>query len=139
MDTSLIRHGFVLITAALVTGFVIPAVELPRLALASHTIGVLGGLLLIAVGTVWRRFNLSTGQQRTMYACWLYASYVNWLAILLGAVLGTGKLTPVASAGATGPPAAEAVVSIALVTVGLTSLLAVGLALWGLRSTEAEA
>jgi hydroxylaminobenzene mutase len=137
MDRKLIRHGFVLIAAALGTGFVIPTVELPRLALSAHTIGVLGGVLLTAVGAVWRRFDLSDGQRRTMYIAWLYSSYVNWLAVLVGSVLGTGKLTPVASAGAIGPPVAEAVVSAALVSVGVASLVAVGIAVWGLRGAEA--
>jgi hydroxylaminobenzene mutase len=71
-----------------------------------------------------------------MYIAWLYSNYVNWLAVVVGSVLGTGKLTPVASNGATGSPVAEALVSAALVSVGVASLVAVGLALWGLRGEE---
>ena len=54
MDRGLLRHGFVLIAAALCSGFVIPAAKIPRLALSAHTIGVLSGVLLIAVGLVVR-------------------------------------------------------------------------------------
>jgi hydroxylaminobenzene mutase len=136
MDRSIVRHGFILIAAALLSGFVIPAARIPRLALSAHSIGVLSGVLLIAVGVVWSQFALSERQARAMSWAWLYSSYVNWFAILLGAILGTGRMTPVASAGAVGSPAAEAAVSIMLVTVGLVSLVAVGLALWGMRGEQ---
>jgi hydroxylaminobenzene mutase len=133
MERNLVRHGFILIAVALLSGLVIPAAKIPRLALSAHTIGVMSGMLLIVVALVWQRFNLSDRQRRIKYWAWLYSSYVNWLAILIGAIAGTGKMTPVASAGMVGSPIAEAAVAVMLVTVAITSLTAVGLALWGLR------
>jgi hydroxylaminobenzene mutase len=134
MERRLIRHGFILIAAALLSGFVIPAARIPRLALSAHTIGVMSGMLLIVVALVWQRFSLSDRQRRTKYWAWICSSYINWLAILIGALAGTGKMTPVASAGMVGSPIAEAAVAVMLATVAITSLLAVGLALWGLRA-----
>lgn len=136
MDRRLIRHGFVLIAAALISGFAIPKAEIPRLALSAHTIGVLSGVLLVGVGAVWQRLRLSKRQRTTVYWTWLYSSYVNWGAVLGGAMIGTGKMTPVASGGAVGSSVAEAVVSTLLVSVGLVSLVAVFLSLWGLRGED---
>ena len=134
MNKTIIRHGFVLILLALVSGLFVQAMPIPRLGLSAHTIGILSGALLIAMGAVWPLFVLSARQQQLMYWSWLYSSYVNWFACLLGAVAGAGKTTPVASAGAVGPAAAEAVVCILLVSVAVASFIAVGLSIFGLRS-----
>jgi len=136
MDRRLLRHGFVLIALALVTGFAIPSAEIPRLALSAHKIGVVGGMLLIAVGMVWDRFRLTNRQFGVMFWSWLYSSYVNWLAILVGAMLGTGRMTPVASGGLVGNPLSEQVISLMLVSVALVSLVAVSLSLWGMRGSD---
>lgn len=134
MNKTIIRHGFVLILLALVSGLFVQAMPIPRLGLSAHTIGILSGALLIAIGAVWPLFVLSARQQQLMYWSWLYSSYVNWFACLLGAVVGAGKTTPVASAGAVGPAAAEAAVGILLVSVAVASFIAVGLSIFGLRS-----
>ena len=135
MNTGAIRHGFVLIALALVSGFFIPSMEVPRLGLSAHTIGVLSGVLLIALGAVWQQFSLSAGQLLAMYWSWLYSSYVNWLGCLIGAVFGAGNTTPVASGGYVGSSVVENVVTTLLVSVGVSALLAVALSIWGLRAT----
>lgn len=133
MSRSIIRHGFVLILLALVGGLFIPAMEIPRLGLSAHTIGLLGGVLLIALGAIWRQFSLTDRQGKIMYWTWLYANYVNWLGCLVGAVTGAGRTTPVAAAGATGSALAENAVALLLLSVAAASFVAVGLSLWGLR------
>lgn len=137
MNRSIIRHGFILILLALVSGLFVQAMPIPRLGLSAHTIGILGGTLLMAIGAVWPLLVLSPGQQRLMYWAWLYSSYINWLGCLLGALVGAGKATPIASAGVVGSVAGEAVVGVMLVSVALASFVAVGLSLWGLRSRAA--
>jgi hydroxylaminobenzene mutase len=137
MNRGIVRHGFILIALALISGLFIPAVEIPRLAVSAHTIGIFSGVLLIAVGAVWKQFSLSVSHRRVMYGSWLYSSYVNWLGCLVGALLGAGKTTPVASSGAVGSAAAEAVVAFMLISVALVSFVAVGLSIWGLRHREA--
>lgn len=136
MTRRLIRHGFILILIALVSALFIPAMPIPRLGLSAHTIGILSGVLLIAVGSIWTQFSLSPRQTQILYWSWLYSSYVNWLGCLLGAVLGAGKATPLASAGTVGSSDAEAVVGLLLGSVALASFIAVGLSLWGLRSNR---
>ncbi|MDX1497221.1 MAG: hypothetical protein R3352_06675, partial [Salinisphaeraceae bacterium] len=97
------------------------------------------GVLLIVLGAIWQAFSLSSRQSRLMYYAWLYANYMNWLGCLVGAVFGAGKATPVASAGAVGTPLVEGAVAFLLGSVGLASFIAVGLSLWGLRSSAKSA
>lgn len=134
MNKSITKHGFILILLALVSGLFVSAMEIPRLGLSAHTIGILSGVLLIAIGAIWQQFSLSAGQFKILYWSWLYSSYVNWLGCLVGAIFGAGKTTPVASAGVIGPETAEAAVAIMLGSVALASFIAVGFSLWGLRA-----
>lgn len=133
MNRTLIRHGFLLTFVSLFGAFFIPLMSIPRLGLSAHTIGMMSGTLLIAVGAVWSQFDLGERPRRVLHWSWLYAGYVNWFAILLGAILGTGRTTPLASGGIVGSSAAELVVTVLLVSVGLISLFAAGLSLWGFR------
>lgn len=133
MEISLLRYGFLLILLSLVGGFFVSATKVPRLALSAHTIGVLGGVLLIVVGAIWPHFQLAQPQSSWLKWSWVYSSYVNWFAVLIGALLGTGKATPVASGGLVGKAPAEGIVAGLLATVAVASLIAAGLSLWGLR------
>jgi len=135
MNISLLRHGFTLILIALLAGIFIPAMIFPRLGLSAHTIGVLSGTLLIAVGAIWQNFRLSARQSSLLKWSWLYSGYANWLGCLVGAVTGAGKMTPIATAGAVGPAFAEGVVMVLLVSTGIAAIVAIGLSLWGLRAT----
>jgi len=139
MNQSMIRHGFILILIALVSGLLIPVLPIPRLGLSAHTIAILSGVLLIAIGAIWSQLSLSTKQTKVMYWSWLYSSYINWLGCFVGAILGAGKATPLASSGVVGSEVAELVVVMLLGTVALASFIAVGLSLWGLRSRENSA
>ena len=133
MNTHLFRQAFVLILLSLIGGLLVPLMAIPRLGLSAHTIGLLSGVLLIAIGAIWPHFRLSSTQALVHQWAWLYSSYANWLACLLGALLGAGKMTPIASAAATGSPLEEALVAALFGSVGLSSFIAVGLSLWGLR------
>lgn len=139
MNRGMIKHGFILILIALVSGLLVGAMPIPRLGLSAHTIAIVSGVLLIAVGAIWSQFSLSPKNTKLMYWAWLYSSYTNWLACIVGALFGAGKVTPLASSGAIGSQAAEAVVAALFGTVALASFIAVGLSLWGLRSFENSA
>lgn len=136
MNRNIIRHGFILILLSLITGLLVQAIEIPRLGLSAHTIAILSGVLLIAIGAIWRVFELTEKQKKIMYFSWLYSSYVNWFGCLLAGVFGAGKVTPLAASGATGSDLMEAVVAILLTSVALASFLAVGLSIFGLKSKD---
>ncbi|WP_323752522.1 hypothetical protein [Marinobacter sp.] len=135
MNRRIIRHGFVLILLALITGLLLPQMQIPRLGLSSHTIGLLSGALLIAIGAVWPVFKLPEALSKTMYCMWVYSSYANWLGCLVGAFSGAGQMTPISSAGREAGGGAELIVAVLLISVALTSLVAVTLSIWGLRVT----
>ena len=132
MTDGLIKHGFILIFLALVTGFAIPQAESPRLALSAHTIGLLSDILLLAVAGIWQRLRLSECQLRVTYWGWVYSGYANWAGILFGAMVGTGRMTPLASGGATGAELPEMLVGFLLMSLSLAALIAAGLSIWGL-------
>lgn len=136
VNRPLVRHGFVLILLALVTGFLLPGLRIARLGLSAHTIGLLGGILLIAIGAVWPQFDLGPRQTQAMFWTWVISSYANWLGCLVGAITGAGRMTPIAADGSVSGGAAELVVAVLLLGVVVTSLVAVSLSLWGLRSRD---
>lgn len=138
MNQSIIRHGFILILIALVTGLLLPAMQIPRLGLSAHTIGILSGVLLIGIGAIWSIFSLSSRQLLIMYWGWVYSSYANWLGCLIGAFTGAGQMTPLASSGAQADAAAESAVAVLLISVSITALVAVVLSIWGLRRHSAK-
>ena len=132
MENRLIRHGFILILLSLFTGFAIPAAEAPRLALSAHTIGLMSGILLLAIAGIWSRLALSEGQLKVTYWGWIYASYTNWLGILLGALTGAGRMTPLASKGVTGSDASELLVAFFLISLSLAALVSTALSIYGI-------
>jgi|GEM_PF-550625 len=134
MNLSLFRYAFVLILLALIGGFFVQIMAVPRLGLSAHTIGVYSGVLLIAVGAIWQNFHLSLRQASLLKWCWIYSGYANWLCTIVGGVFGAGKMTPIASAGFVGSPLIENVVAGLLISEAFASLAAVGLSLWGLRA-----
>lgn len=134
MNKSMIQWGFLLIGLGLLTGFIIPMTQLPRLGLSAHTIALLSGIFLMALGAVWGQFTLTDGQKKWLGLSWLYASYANWFGILLGAFLGAGKMTPLAAKGATGSEGSELAVAVFLGSLSLAALIGTGLAVYGLRS-----
>ena len=131
MPDKLIKHGFILIFLALVTGFAIPQAQSPRLALSAHTIGLLSGILLLAVAGIWERLRLSERQLRVTYWGWVYSGYANWAGILFGSMTGAGRMTPLAANGMTGTDFSELVVAFLLVSLSLAALVSASLSIWG--------
>lgn len=136
MERKLVKHGFILIFLALLTGFAIPAAAAPRLALSAHTIGLISGILLLAIAAIWNRLVLSDRQLSITYWGWLYSSYANWAAILLGAMTGSGRMTPLASRGLTGSDTVEFIVGFLLISLSLAALVAAALSIWGMSREE---
>lgn len=133
MNRSLVRLGFILVLLALLTGLAVPRFANPRLGLAAHTTGFLGGMFLVVLGVVAPAFTLGRRAAAALEWCWAYAAYANWLAAVIAAATGASRLTPLAGAGTSGGPVAEAVVGALLVSLSLAALAGAGLAVWGLR------
>jgi (hydroxyamino)benzene mutase len=94
----LLQFGVLLFLVGLLTGFVIPALANPRMALASHLEGIMNGLFLIALGLIWPRLVLGRGALGAIYGFALYGTFVNWAATLLAAIWGAGApMMPIAA------------------------------------------
>lgn len=133
MNRLQVQLGFVLILLALLTGFGAPLFANPRLGLAAHTVGITGGLVLIALGALAGSFALGPRAAAVMMWAWVYAAYANWAGSVLGAITGASRLTPIAGAGTTGGSLAEAVVAFLLQTLAVAALIGTVLAVWGFR------
>ena len=124
ISRKIVAAGAILFLLGLITGFIIPLLENPRMGLAGHLEGVMNGTFLIAVGAVWTRLVLSTGFERTAFWLLLYGTYANWLLVLLAAFFGTSEMTPIAGAGYSGLPWQETLVTAGLSSVGIAMLIA---------------
>jgi hydroxylaminobenzene mutase len=136
MDRTLLRLGFILILLALLTGFAVPLFVNARLGLTAHIVGLLGGMMLLLIGLVSSALALEPRAILVFRWCWIYATYANWIASVLGAATGASGLTPLAGAGTSGPPLAEHTVAFFLFSLSLAAIVGAALAVWGLRSTS---
>ncbi|HYI10226.1 MAG TPA: hydrogenase [Thermoanaerobaculia bacterium] len=139
MNRLQIQFGFVLILLALCTGFGMPLFTNTRLGLAAHVVGITGGLVLIALGSLAGSFLLGARAAAVMMWSWVYAAYANWFASLLGAVTGASRLTPIAGAGTVGDAVAETIVSFLLQSLAVAALTGTVLAVWGFRKPRTVA
>lgn len=136
MNRLQIQLGFVLILLALMTGFGMPFFVNTRLGLASHIVGITGGLVLIALGALGGSFALGKRSAAVMMTTWVYAAYANWLACLIGAITGASRLTPIAGAGTSADALSEGVVSFLLQSLAVAALIGTALAVWGFRKPK---
>src|ERR1700753_64205 len=99
MQSLLFMLGLVLFLLGLLTGFAIPAMKNPRMALASHLEAVLNGMFLVLLGLLWPHIHLPDAWGVTAVALIVYAAYANWVANLLAAAWGAGRRLPPRPAG----------------------------------------
>jgi hydroxylaminobenzene mutase len=134
----LVRHGLILFLLGLVVGFAVQSFANPRSGLSAHLEGVMNGTFLIALGAAWSEIRLPRRAAIATVALATYGAYANMVGTTLSAVFGTSEATPLAGAGHHGAPLHETLVSALLVSVGLSMVVALGLALWGaLRAAPA--
>ncbi len=136
-DTRLVFSGLLLFFLSLLTGLLLvaspPFVANPRGVLAGHMEAALNGMFLILVGLFFSRVRLSAGQARVCRGALLYGCYANWFFSTLAGILGTSDATPLAGAGHHAAAWLEQVLTLALVSVALSTLVAVVLLLVGVR------
>jgi hydroxylaminobenzene mutase len=134
----LIWHGMFLFLLGLLTGFVEQKFINPRMGLAAHLEGVMNGTFLVALGAVWAEVRLAPRLKLVAYWSALYGAYINWAAVILAAVFGTAALSPITSAGHSGLPWQETLVTLTLLSVGISIVGSSVLVLWGLRRAAAS-
>lgn len=134
----LLQLGVLLFLAGLLTGFAIPALVNPRMALSSHLEGVLNGLFLVALGLIWPRLRLAPAAAAVTFWLAVYGTFANWAATLLAAAWGAGRMMPIAAGAHHGSATQETVIMLLLVTLSIAMVAACALVLWGLRGGGAS-
>jgi len=134
----LLFGGVLLFFLGLLTGLLLPILPYPRLGLGAHMTAVMNGMFLVLLGLLWDRLVLSARAASLAFGLILYATYANWAFSLLGAILGTGKFTPLAADGRLALPWKEALVGAGLVTLAIAMVTACILLLYGLRRPAAR-
>jgi hydroxylaminobenzene mutase len=122
----------------LLTGFGLPALENPRMGLASHLEGIMNGLFLILLGILWRRLRLSRWQAIAAFTLVIYGTFANWTATLMAAVWGAGRSMPIAAVGHQGPAWQEGALDLLLFSLSFSMIAVCGLVLWGLRDARRQ-
>jgi hydroxylaminobenzene mutase len=100
VSSTLSFMGVLLFMLGLLTGFGIPAFGSPRIGLSAHLDAIESGLALIAFGLLLLHLRISIGWARLIAHTMWISLYVLWLGLVTGAVFGTGKIFPIAGAGA---------------------------------------
>ena len=130
----MLRFGVLLVLLALLIGLAIPALAVPRLGVAAHVNGVVGGVALLVLGLLWPQLQL--GRRGLGAAFWLavYSFFVATLMPLLGGAWAAGAtMLPLAAGTARGTPLQEAILSTGLVTAGVSVFVLFVLLFLGLR------
>ena len=134
----LMWHGMLLFLIGLFTGFAEGRFSNVRMGLAAHLEGVMNGIFLVALGSIWTEVRLPPTAKKIAYWTALYGTYVNWLFTTLAAVFGTAALSPITAAGHSGQPWQESLVMAGLMSVGIVIVASSVLVLWGLRARAVQ-
>jgi hydroxylaminobenzene mutase len=131
--------GFVLFALGLASGFLVPAVALPRVGLSAHLAGVQSGMLLVILGLVWPHLSLAGGAERAARGLAIASLYATWLGIQLAAAFGATGAMPLASGGAASSAAGwqEALAGGLVIGGAVASVPATALVLLGFRRRPA--
>ena len=127
----LLSAGILLFLLALFTGMIFPQLKNPRMGLSAHLVGLIGGVFLVAVGSVWREITLSKRLAAIAFGCAIFGAYANLVTTFLAAAFATNRLTPLA--GHPAAPLEENIVTIGLVLASAAMVTCCILLLWGLR------
>lgn len=139
LSRKLIRSGILLFLFGLLTGFVLPVMQNPRMGLSSHLEGVQNGMLLMLFGIIWSRLNLSNQALTWVYFLALFGTYSNWATTFLAGLWGAGEeLMPIAGAGFNGAAWQEILIKFGLFSLAISMVIVSVMLLIGLRGKDPE-
>ena len=129
--------GTMLFLLSLLVGFAIPALANPRMGVSVHVAGLQSGMALWALGLMWQRVALPAGWERVAQVLAVAGLYAVFISLLLAALWGTSRATPIAGAGHQASHMREVFVTIVLASGSLASAAATAVVLWGLCAWKA--
>ena len=127
----LLFFGVLLFFLGLLVGLFIPLMANPRMGLTTHLEGVMNGIFLVVLGLIWVKIEVSSSWLKTAFWLTLYGSFANFIAVLIAAITGAGKMMPIAG-GQEGSAIIEGIVSFLLISLALAMLTVCIIALSGL-------
>jgi len=102
--------------------------------LSVHTLRALQGVMLLGLGLLWPKLNLSTRKSRIAFWTYLYSSFATLIPYVMAAVWGVGNSTiPLAAGTAHGTPLQEMVIKVVLYSAAAPFFVSMALVLLGLR------
>src|SRR6185503_19852505 len=127
----LLRHGFIFLFIALWLVIATATMSHPRAWLATHLTAFLTGLVLVAIGLVWRELRLTARHRSHGLATGLISAYVGLANGVFAAVFG---LPGPASQPGVAPPMPQAAIFFTLLAIVVpATLIAFGLVMYGMR------
>jgi (hydroxyamino)benzene mutase len=131
----LLQLGVALFLFTSFEGFVVPYFAAPNLGRSVHTLSGFSGVLLLALGLVWPRLNLSETAARTAFWFLIYSDIAIIVSFLMAAIWGAGNtIIPLAAGAARGSDFQETAIAIVAYSAGPTGIASFALILWGLRT-----
>lgn len=131
----LLQTGALLFLLGLLVGLGVPGFAVPRLALATHLLGIMQGTFLMVGGLVWPRLRLTRSGSRIGRSAAIYGCLAAWTANLLAALWGAGNsMLPMAAGAARGSALQEGVIRGLLMSAALALVAVALLLVWGLRT-----
>lgn len=128
----LLVNGMLLFIFGLLNGVMIPRFKNQRMGLSAHLAGVQNGMVLLLFGFLWARLSLPELFLSVSYWLSPYSMYAIWLALLLAAIWGASRSTPIAGAGFQASRQQEQIVRLLLASGSLAILIASCAVLFGL-------
>ncbi|MBK7630254.1 MAG: hydrogenase [Ignavibacteriales bacterium] len=136
----LIRYGIILFFLGLITGFIIPILENPRMALSSHLEATMNGMLLIIFGLIWPKLNLTNKLSKICFSLAIFGTFTNWITTLLASIWGAGsEMMPIAGGNLQGTTLQEIIIKTGLVSLSFSMVSVCLVLLWGLRDKYQKA
>lgn len=135
----LLQVGIGLFLFTSVEGFVLEHFTVARLGLSVHTLSALQGVMLLALGLLWLRLNLSVMASRLAFWLLLYSTFAILVSYLMAGISGAGNSTlPLAAGSAHGSAFQEMAIMVVAYSSAPTGITAFVLILWGLRIKKAN-
>lgn len=86
-------HGGIMTLLSLLSGFTTFFALAPKIALSSHTVGLLQGAMLIAIAGAWHLLNAPPKTLKIIKYTLLVGFYANWVSTQLSALWSAGRST----------------------------------------------
>ncbi len=127
----LLFFGILLFLFGLIIALFMPILANKRMGLSAHLEGIMNGIFLVILGLIWNKLVLTDKWLKITFWVAIYGSFANFVAVVIAAVTGAGKMMPLAG-GKEGTQVVEILISSLLISLSLAMIIVCILILIGL-------